>query len=100
MFNQILVNADYFAPLNERYVKPSNLNLFTVDLLESSIERDRLMACVKNSNDENLVKKAKDKRNEVKTKIKNARSDFYIDKLGKYSGGPNKFWNRINEMIK
>lgn len=72
----------------------------TNELIESSIQKDRLMAKAKKSTDESVIKKAREKRNEVKTSIKNARSDLYINKLKKYSGNPTKFWTIVNELTK
>lgn len=100
LYRQILINANFFAPFVESFVRSNQPGWLTNSIIENSIERDRLLALAKKSDDESLRKKARDKRNEVKTSIKNARSDFYIDKLKRYSGDPKKYWNKINELMK
>lgn len=96
MNKQILVITDHFAPFVDTYIRSHQPGWLTNSILGDSIERDRLLASAKNSTDDILIRKARDKRNEVQTNIKNARSEFYINKLKRYSGDPKKFWNHIN----
>lgn len=98
LFNEMVKNADFFAPYCTRFVKKYQPYWFTSSLLELSIERDRLFSAAKKSNDKELFKKAKKKRNEVKTLICNARSSYYINKTEEYSGNPKKFWRELNNI--
>lgn len=100
LYCQILATADNFSPYRDTMVRATQPGWLTNELIESSIERDRLLAKAKKSSDVSVITKAKEKRNELKTSIKNARSNFYIDTLKRHSGDPKKFWKKINDLIK
>lgn len=98
LFNQIVAHANYFAPYVTQYVRTNQPGWFSTELLEASIERDRLFASARSNKDKKIFNKAKKKRNEVKTLISNARSSYYIGKLNQYSKTPKKFWWEVNNI--
>lgn len=65
IFNEIVRNADNFAPYCNQYDRKSQPGWFTPSLLEAAIERDRLLNVAKRSKNEKLFDLAKRKRNEV-----------------------------------
>lgn len=79
--DQILLHANFYAPYKSVTMLVSQPPWFTTELLEHSIERDRLLNSAIRSGDKNKFKIAHRKRNEVKTLIHNARSDYYQQQI-------------------
>lgn len=75
--NQILDHTNYYAPYKDSHVRTNQPQWFITTLLEASIERDRMYKAAKGSKSADLFKKAKKKKNEVKTLVSNARSGYY-----------------------
>lgn len=98
LYNQILLHANYYAPKKTVSMPAMQPQWYTVELLEQSIERDRLLNSAIRSGDENKFKIAHKKRNEVKTLIQNARSDYYLKQIKQNRGNPKKFWTTVADL--
>lgn len=98
MFEQLLVHADFYAPYTCHYIRDNQPGWFNLELLDMTIERDRLFDKANKSKDKKDYKCARRKSNEVKTAVTNARSEYYLDHIKKNAGNPKKFWNDIHEL--
>lgn len=99
LYEQILIHADFFAPFCTKFVRTSQPGWFSTEILEKSIDRDRLYGIAKRSKIESDFLKAKAKRNTIKIDIQNARSSYYLDRLARFSGVSKRFWNEVNTLI-
>lgn len=63
-----------------------------------SIERDRLLNSTIRSGDDVKFITARKKRNDVKTLIQNARSDYYLKQIYQNQGNPKKFWSIVADL--
>lgn len=61
LYNQILANANYYAPLTDHYERVNQPEWFSATILEASIERDRLYKSANSFKDPMIYKKAKKK---------------------------------------
>lgn len=98
-YNQILTNANFYAPFCNKSLRSSQPDWFWTEILDKSIERDRLYSIAKRTKNNSDFERAKAKRNEVKTDIENARSTYFLDKLKKHSGDPKRIWGEIGNLI-
>lgn len=98
LYEQILLHAIFYAPYKSVTMPVSQPPWYTTELLEHSIERDRLLNSALRSGDRNKFIKARRKRNEVKTLIQNARSDYYQQQIKQNRGNPKKFWTNVSEL--
>lgn len=93
LYDQIKTQADFFAPFCTKFVRTAQPGWFSTELLEKSIDRDRLFGIAMRSKKESDFINAKAKRNEIKTDIQNAQSSYYLDRLARFSG------DEVNTLI-
>lgn len=72
---------------------------FNDDLIEMSVNRDELFRIGKRTKDEAILSLARDYRNKVKSGVKNARSNYYNERIEMNKSDPTKFWSTISEML-
>lgn len=99
LFDEMLHNADFYAPYRCINTRAVTVPWYTTELLEGSIERDRLFMSARRSPTSESLKLARRQRNVIKAKIQDARNVYYRDLIGRSKGDPRKYWASVNDLM-
>lgn len=99
LFNEMLRNADYYAPFRTINRRASTIPWYTVDLLQGAIERDRLFAIARKAPSPKNIKAARRQRNLIKGRTEDARNVYYRNLIEKSRGDPREYWANVNELM-
>lgn len=98
-YNVILAEANRMCPVKTFSIKGIKPSWYSDDLIEMIANRDDLFHESKSKKDAALHNEAKRLRNQVKTGIGNAHSEYYKNQAEKNLKNPKKFWHTINELL-
>ena len=69
------------------------------EILEGIKDKDLLLSRAKDSNNPEDWKNARNRQNEVKDIVKNAKSDFIKENLNEHKNDSNKFWKTMSNVL-
>lgn len=95
----ILDVSDDLCPVKTFHFKDKKPAWYHDELVELATNRDEFFRIGKSTKDESLLNLAREYRNQLKTGIKNARSEYFISQINENRSNPAKFWNCISELI-
>ena len=99
MKNIILSHINVMCPVQTFYVKSLKDPWITNEILEAIKDEDRLLCNAKRSNSEADWIGARRRRNEVKTLVKHAKSNFIKDNLENFKDDSKKFWKSLQDIL-
>ena len=97
--NNILFHINRMCPIKSFRIKSLKDPWITNEILEQIKDKDILLKKAKRTNLSEDWKIARRRRNEVKTLVKHAKSNFIKDNLHEYKNDSKKFWNSLGDIL-
>ena len=99
MENNILKVIDDMCPIQTFYVKNLRDPWISQEILEAIKDKDRLLSKAKRSDNQQDWVIARQRRNEVKKLVKDAKSEFIKENLTQYENNSKKFWHSLKDVL-
>ena len=99
LFNQILLEANMTCPLTTFKFKRDRPPWYNDELRDLSVNRDYIYKVATRSGDPTDFEHARFLRNQVNSRIKSAKADYFMTKLNETKSDSKKFWCTIKEIL-